>query len=40
MLFFSESTVTIGTWLFLIGSIQLLIRPIIRIIRNIHLKRL
>lgn len=40
ILFFTESTVTIGTWLFLIGSIQLLIRPIIRIVRNIHLKRL
>lgn len=38
--FFSESTTEIGTWLFLIGSIQLLIRPFIRIIRSIHLKRI
>lgn len=36
--FFTESTVTIGIWLFLIGSIQLPIRPIIRIVRSIHLK--
>lgn len=36
--FFSENTQGVGTWLFLIGSIQLLIRPIIRIIRNSHLK--
>lgn len=39
ILFFSESTTEIGTWLFLIGSIELLIRPFIRIIRSIHLKR-
>lgn len=38
--FFNESTKTIGVWLFLLGSIELLIRPVIRIIRNSHLKRI
>src|SRR5690625_831520 len=36
--FFWDTTQVAGTWLFLIGSIQLLIRPVIRIIRNSHLK--
>ncbi|WP_199428813.1 YrhK family protein [Qaidamihabitans albus] len=40
VLFFSESTATAGTWLFLLGSIQLLIRPAIRLRRRIHLRRL
>ncbi|WP_065571813.1 YrhK family protein [Microbacterium oleivorans] len=40
ILFFSESTTTIGTWLFLLGSIQLLIRPLIRLARHVHLRRL
>lgn len=40
ILFFWNSTEVIGTWLFLIGSIELLIRPIIRITRNSHLKRI
>ena len=39
ILFFSESTTTVGTWFFLIGSIQLLIRPAIRLSRRVHLKR-
>jgi hypothetical protein len=38
-LFFSESTTTAGTWLFVIGSIELLIRPAIRITRVVHLRR-
>ncbi len=38
VLFFSESTATAGTWLFLAGSVELLIRPVIRLIRNIHIK--
>ncbi|WDF33147.1 YrhK family protein [Arthrobacter agilis] len=37
ILFFHESSTTAGTWLFLIGSIELLIRPVIRLSRNIHL---
>ncbi|MFJ6677843.1 YrhK family protein [Microbacterium sp. NPDC091382] len=39
ILFFSESTTTIGTWLFLLGSVQLLIRPVIRLARHVHLRR-
>jgi len=38
ILFFHESTTTAGTWLFLVGSIELLIRPAIRLSRNIHIK--
>lgn len=37
--FFWESTKTAGVWLFVLGSIQLIIRPIIRIVHRIHLKR-
>ncbi|WP_132992639.1 YrhK family protein [Gordonia zhaorongruii] len=40
VLFFSESTLTIGTWLFLIGSVQMLIRPVIRLARRTHLRRI
>ncbi|MFS0865874.1 YrhK family protein [Microbacterium sp. 179-B 1A2 NHS] len=39
ILFFSESTTTAGTWLFLLGSVQLLIRPLIRLARHVHLRR-
>ncbi|PSR58641.1 hypothetical protein C8258_30920 [Nocardia sp. MDA0666] len=39
-LFFAESTQVAGTWMFLIGSIQFLIRPVIRLGRRIHLRRL
>lgn len=39
-LFFSTSTTTAGTWLFLVGSIQLLIRPAIRLARRIHITRI
>ncbi|WP_010525681.1 YrhK family protein [Nesterenkonia sp. F] len=39
VLFFFTSTTVAGTWLFLIGSIQLLIRPVIRLTRRIHLVR-
>lgn len=37
--FFYPTKQTAATWLFLIGSIQLLIRPIIRIAKDIHLQR-
>lgn len=37
--FFSDSTMIWGTWLFLIGSLQMLIRPLIRLGRRIHLQR-
>lgn len=38
-LFFSDSTTYMGTWLFVIGSIQLAIRPLIRLRRHMHLRR-
>lgn len=37
--FFSEALTTAGTWLFLLGSIQLLIRPAIRLTRHVHIGR-
>lgn len=40
ILFFNEDTSRAGTWLFLIGSIQLLIRPGIRLARSVHLQRI
>ncbi len=40
LLFFSEATITAGTWLFLIGSVELAIRPAIRLSRHIHLRRI
>ena len=40
VLFFSDSTVTLGTWLFLVGSCELAVRPVIRLARHIHLRRL
>ena len=39
ILFFSPATTRAGTWLFLVGSIQLTIRPVIRLTRNLHLRR-
>lgn len=38
-LFFSESTAYAGTWLFVIGSVEMLIRPLIRLARHVHLRR-
>lgn len=40
VLFFFESTTVAGTWLFLLGSVQLLTRPVIRLRRRVHLRRL
>ncbi|MCE5033377.1 hypothetical protein BUY39_02590 [Staphylococcus cohnii] len=37
--FFNESTTFYGTILFVIGSIQMLIRPIISIIHDIHINK-
>ncbi|WP_348762193.1 YrhK family protein [uncultured Salinisphaera sp.] len=37
--FFYDSLVYWGTWLFLIGSIEMLIRPTIRLVRRLHLQR-
>lgn len=39
-LFFSESTTTMGTWCFLLGSVELALRPAIRLGRHLHLRRL
>ena len=39
-LFFWKETETIAIWFFLFGSIQLLIRPLMRIFREIHLKKI
>ena len=39
-LFFSEATTYAGTWLFVIGSVELLVRPVIRLTRQVHLQRL
>lgn len=39
-MFFSDSLMSSGTWLFVIGSIDMLIRPVIRLIRHVHLQRL
>lgn len=38
--FLVPSWETVGAWIFLIGSIQFLVRPSIRLARHIHLKRL
>jgi hypothetical protein len=40
ILFFSEATVVAGTWLFVAGSVLMLIRPTIRLSRRLHLTRL
>lgn len=39
-MFFSESLTYSGTWLFVIGSVEMLIRPVIRLIRHLHLQRI
>lgn len=38
--FFSEPLTVYGTWLFVIGSLLMLIRPSIRLARRVHLQRL
>lgn len=40
ILFFHESTAYVGTWLFVVGSVELLIRPLIRLARHIHITRI
>ena len=39
-LFFSDATTYAGTWCFVAGSVELLIRPLIRLSRRVHLTRL
>jgi hypothetical protein len=40
ILFFWESTTTLATWMFLLGSLEFLARPAIRLVRRVHLQRL
>ena len=39
ILFFWESTMTVATWCFLLGSIEFLARPAIRLTRLVHIRR-
>lgn len=38
--FLSSSTEIYGTWLFILGSVMMLVRPTIRLTRRVHLRRL
>jgi len=38
VMFFYASLMTPGTWCFLLGSVELLIRPVIRLSRQIHVR--
>ncbi len=40
VLFFWESTTVAATWMFLVGSIEFLARPLIRLVRRLHLHRI
>ena len=40
VLFFYPAHNTLAVWMFVIGSVEMLIRPIIRLARRIHLRRL
>lgn len=40
ILFLDPASTEAGTWLFIIGSAQLLIRPCIHLARHIHLQRI
>ncbi len=39
VLFFSTSTETAGVWLFLLGSVAMLVRPLLQLSRRVHLQR-
>lgn len=39
VLFFYPELVEAGTWLFVLGSAQLLVRPLIRLSHYVHLRR-
>ncbi|MDT0377890.1 YrhK family protein [Streptomyces sp. DSM 42041] len=39
VMFFYASWAVLGTWCFLLGSLQLLVRPGIRLTRQLHLQR-
>lgn len=40
ILFFWESTMTVATWCFVLGSVEFLARPAIRLARLFHLRRI
>jgi hypothetical protein len=40
VLFFWDSTARAATWMFLLGSIEFLARPLIRLARRLHLHRM
>ena len=40
ILFFWDATTTAATWMFLLGSLEFLARPAIRLARRVHLRRL
>ncbi|MGC4963133.1 YrhK family protein [Gordonia sp. DT218] len=40
ILFFWESTTFAATWCFLLGSIEFLVRPAIRLARRVHIRRI
>lgn len=39
-MFFNENTTYMGTWFFVVGSFELLIRPMIQIIKEFHLRKI
>jgi hypothetical protein len=40
VMFFSNQWQTTGTWCFVFGSVELLVRPVIRLTRHVHLQRM
>ncbi|MCH1865638.1 YrhK family protein [Nocardioides sp. CFH 31398] len=38
-LFLDSATTEAGTWLFIVGSAELAVRPVIRLSRRVHLRR-
>ncbi|MGH3308990.1 MAG: YrhK family protein [Streptomyces sp.] len=40
IMFFSEAWTTPGTWCFVFGSVELMIRPVLRLFRHTHLQRM
>ncbi len=39
ILFFWEATMTVATWCFVLGSVEFLARPAIRLARLVHIRR-
>ena len=40
IMFFQSDLMVPGTWCFLLGSVELLIRPVIRLTRLVHIRRI